>query len=504
MKEILYICMDLAEYTILGFMLAYLLSGMLRERFLRSGSMKITACILCVQFVTVRLIMSWAPWAKQMIYGKEMYIVNSRQSIIPVAVSMTVTLFIGMLLYIGNRMKLLSLITAFYALLELIRFTYYPLAVKCINKAAEYYNRLFLEKESMTVEQYQQAMGKIEFFWNCALLMLVVLVMVFCVGKYKKYLLYGGNGLWRKNYDTRYWSKEGGLLFVPALLGLVFTVMLRSILFYYEKEMFSIIEKYPELNIIIPVLSLLCIILILLSVKILGELEEEHVKRCQAELRQNKVKDLELHVRDMESVSIQIRGMKHDMKNYIADINALLAQMASGDEKAKEEVYHYIDSLQTALEELDFFCKTKNPVTDVILGRYSRLARQKGIVFSGDFIYPEKLGIDVFDLSVILNNGLENAFEACEKEEENVFVSLSARQKGNMFLVIIENSFSKSLHWEEEFPASAKSGGDHGFGLYNIKSCAEKYYGRVFVQVKEKKFCLTVMLQGKEIFDDEI
>lgn len=504
MKEIVYICMDLLEYTFLGNLLAYLLYGRIQERFFGTGSGKMTSCLLCIQFVIVRLVMSRAVWVKQLIYGKEMFLVSSRQSIIPAAVSMAVTLLMGMLLYKGSRMKLLSLVTAFYALLELVRFTYYPLAVKSMNIAVDYYNRLCWERGKMTIEHYQRIMGRIEIVWNGILFLVLSSLMLFCVKKYKGYLPGAEEVYLGKNGGTFYRPKEAALLFVPALLGLVYAVMLRSILFYHEREVFSIIEEYPELNIMIPVLSLLCIILILLSVKILGELEEEHEKRRQAELYQNKVKDLEAHVRDMESVSIQIRGMKHDMKNYIADINALLAQMALGDESAKEEVRHYIHSIQASLEELDVVYQTKNPVTDVILGRYVRLARQRGIAFSSDFIYPERLGMDVFDLSVILNNGLENAFEACEKEEGDTFVSLGARQKGNMFLLTMENSFSGTLQWEGEFPASVKSGGSHGLGLKNIKSCVEKYYGTISLNTNENKFCLMVMLQGKDGFDDKI
>jgi len=502
MKEFIYMCMDLIEYTVLGCLLAYLLNGMIQERFWWNRHMKLTSIILCLQFVIVRLTVSRASWAKQIIYGKDMYMVNSRQSIIPVAVSICGTLLAGMILYKGNRIKLLSLITAFYALLELIRFTFYPLAVKSIGGIADYYNCLLLERETMTFEQYQQVMGRVEFVWNGMMSISAVLFMWLCVRRYKKYLLYGGRGRQGRFYESFDRSKEAGQLFVPALLGLVFAVMLRSILFYYEKEVFNIVDEYPELNVIIPILSLLCMILILLSVKILGEVETEREKRRQAELHQSRVKDLEDYVRDMESVAIQIRGMKHDMKNYIADINVLLAQMASGDEKAGEEVRHYVDSIQTSLQELDFIYQTKNPATDVILGRYVRLARQKGIAFSSNFIYPQELGIDVFDLSVILNNGLENAFEACEKEEEKAFVDLDAKQKGNMLLLTIENSFSGTLKWEGEFPSSVKSGSGHGFGLKNIKSCVEKYYGRISVQVKEDRFHLTVMLQGKEGFDD--
>ena len=68
-------------------------------------------------------------------------------------------------------------------------------------------------------------------------------------------------------------------MFLPALLGLLFTAMLRSILFYYDTEVYNLIERYAELNLMIPLLSLLCTASILLSVKMLGEMEKEHEKR---------------------------------------------------------------------------------------------------------------------------------------------------------------------------------------------------------------------------------
>ena len=145
-------------------------------------------------------------------------------------------------------MKLLSLVTAFYALLELVRFTYYPLAVKSMNIAVDYYNRLFWEQGKMTIEHYQRIMGSIEIAWNGILFLVLGSLMLFCVKKYKGYLPGEEEILLGENGGTFYRSKEAALLFVPALLGLVYAVMLRSILFYYEREVFSIIEEYPELN----------------------------------------------------------------------------------------------------------------------------------------------------------------------------------------------------------------------------------------------------------------
>lgn len=494
MKEILYFWLDFLDYVILGLLLVHLFKGLVPERF--SGAfLSKSQALFCMQFAGVRMFISHSAWMRQLIYGKEMYLAHSRQSIIPVAISMAITLLSGYVLYRGGRMRLLTLVTAYYAFWELIRFVFYPLAVGSVSFAAEYVNHLFWEAEAISGAQYQQIMAGIEFVWNILISLLVFLSLLFCIVRYKRYLTLEKNGHFLAR-DDFFRHKEAALTFVPGLLGLVFVGMLRTILFYYNKKVYSLIEDYPELNVLIPFLSLLCIASILISAKMLGEIKAEHEKRRQAELYQSRAEELEAHVRDMEDVQIQIRGMKHDMKNYIADINALLAQMASGDKKAEEEIRRYVSSMQTSIENLDVERQTGNPVTDVILGRYARIARQKRISFSGNFIYPKHLGIDVFDMSVILNNGLENAFEACEKESGESCVSLSVSQKGHMFLISIENSFSGTLKWEGELPVSEKSGDSHGLGLKNIKNCAEKYFGKADIKVKDGRFCLTVMLQG--------
>lgn len=93
-------------------------------------------------------------------------------------------------------------------------------------------------------------------------------LLFFCIRRYRQYFLC--KSIYRFYGET--------LLFLPALLGLMFTAMLRSILFYYDTEVYNLIEHYAELNLMIPLLSLLCTASILLSVKMLGEMEKEHEK----------------------------------------------------------------------------------------------------------------------------------------------------------------------------------------------------------------------------------
>ncbi len=484
MKDVLYFIEDLLYYAAYGVLLAFLLEGMLPER---SKGRKKAGIWMVFCFCAVRMAFAWSPYIRRLMYGQELIAASSRPSIIPVVVSMAVTFGAGMMLYRGSRMKLLSLVTAFYALMELVRFFLYPAAVGSMDFVADHYTEQFLAEAVPDLAGYQSVMGCVEIIWNLLIMVLNTAIMAYCVRRYKKELSCG---------EDRPKSWEAALLLVPGLMGLLFTIMLRCILFYYETEVFSIIKSYPELNLIIPCMSFLCTVLILMSVSVLARMTKEHEMRRQAELYRTQAEDLNAYVRDMESIAIQIRGMKHDMKNHIANIKGLFAQMAAGDLEAESEMYQYVDSMQKSLESLDMQCRTSNPVTDVILARYVRLAKQKQIAFSSEFVYPKHLGIDVLDLSIILNNGLDNAMEACG-QEKNPSVALYAMRKGNMLLITIENSFHGDLLWSGGLPVSKKSGAGHGLGLKNIARCAEKYYGRMEVQAEEGHFRLVIMLQGQ-------
>ncbi len=482
MKDLIYVWIDLIEYAALGAMLANLLKGSLQERF--HWRVFRAHRLIFLQFALARLFFSYSPLAKRLFYGKAMYIVNSKQSILLLAASFTLTLAFGALCYRKSRGRLLTLTMAFYSLWELVRFTLYPISVSGIHAWVDAYAK---NLHPGGLIAFQRNIVRAEILWNMANMAVTVLLLWLFLRKYRQFIL---------ACKTAALPKETALLFVPELMGFVFALMLRSILFYYEKEVYSLIDHYPELNILIPCLSLLSASCILLCAKMLGGIKTEQELRRQAELGQSRAEAFYSHIKDMEHISQKIRGMKHDMKHYIADIHALLARISAGDKTAAEEVRHYAGSMNLFLESLSGGQDTKHPVTDEIMGRYARLADQKGIVFSSEFFFPNNLKIDVFDIAAILNNGLDNAFEAAESEPSPAYVSACSWQKGNMFFLSIENSFSGRLQWDSEFPVSKKTEGGHGFGLSNIKNYAERHYGKTDIQVNDGKFRLTVMLQS--------
>lgn len=94
---------------------------------------------------------------------------------------------------------------------------------------------------------------------------------------------------------------------------------------------------------------------------------------------------------------------------------------------------------------MNYSIHTGNPVTDVVLNGKARRAKDRGIQFDSEFRFPKDFGIDAFDLSIILNNSLDNALEACEillekDSEARTYIKIRSFCKNNMFLMNVENS----------------------------------------------------------------
>ena len=99
-----------------------------------------------------------------------------------------------------------------------------------------------------------------------------------------------------------------------------------------------------------------------------------------------------------------------------------------------------------------------------------------GIQFDSEFLFPSDYGIDVFDLSIILNNALNNALEACEvlsgsDPEAERFISVTSYCKNNMFLIEVKNSFDGTVCVTEDGDLRAENRIPTGMGWDFRISC---------------------------------
>lgn len=493
MNDILYLLMNITDYGIRGFLFVYLIESMVTPRFLKQNK-RITSLIMILQFAVIQVFISNSPWVKRFLYGESMTPISSKPSVLCIAVSLCITLLFCQILYKGDKLGITYLVITYYAIMELVRFSLYSVTFWILHLLMDLHILWNYKEVLKRGKTFVHAINMTELVWNISTTIVILGVIYLFLKRYKKYVL-----------QIRNYLKTIEIVFltIPSMLGLLLSILLRCILFrQHGKEVHMLITDNPEMNFIIPMISVLCMIVILLSAKVFNRLVRDSEEKLKLEIYQDRIHGMEAHMKDVERLYDGIRGMKHDMKNYIADMEALVGENSSNTAKNVEELKEYLNGLSNAMEQLDMKYQTGNPVTDVVINRYVRQAEEKQIQFDSDFIFPSHMSIGAFDLSIILNNGLENALEACEKQKDNVYIKIYAYSRGNMFFVEIINSFQGNLKYNQDkqiLKTTKQDGKEHGLGLKNIISCADKYLGRVEYKIEDNEFRLIVMLQGNKL-----
>ena len=313
-----------------------------------------------------------------------------------------------------------------------------------------------------------------------------------------------------KDYQEKdYAIHKTELLFIltPGLAGLMVCTLLRVTIDTAESGAPELLyDRYPSLIVIVPVILLLLLFSIVSGVKLFQDMICWNREKSSRIILENQVGSLQEHMREMERVYSGIRGMKHDMKNTLS----VIMQLASGKE---EGLQAYLEELNQTMDRLEFRFKTGNTVVDTLLNmKYHEIASTvpdlqmdvEGLQF------PETLFIQSYDIGIILGNALDNAMEACRKlkakePDAEAFIRISSFQKRELFFLKVENSFDGKVvrKPQNEFPVTDKADREnHGIGLANIKSTAEKYQGTMDFKVKGRVFILSVMMKNERREED--
>ena len=282
--------------------------------------------------------------------------------------------------------------------------------------------------------------------------------------------------------------KEMFMLIVPSITGMTgYGILIRyqtSSGMSWMEPIYGLYNGLAFLHFGISILTIVVMTVLFQNIKVRQE------EKLQNELLATQIDSIERHIRQVESFYQNIRSIRHDMTNHILTLERLYA----GNNVA--EAMDYGEELKSALSQIAGEIKSGNPVTDVILQELKNEAEKRKIRFQSDFYYPTGTNINAFDVSVILNNALQNAMENARKSEAP-YISVLSYHRNHAYMIEISNSFTGNLQWDEErgLPVTSKEKTEgHGYGLSNIRMVARKYAGDIAIDVKDHEFHLSIML----------
>lgn len=283
--------------------------------------------------------------------------------------------------------------------------------------------------------------------------------------------------------------KEMVMLIIPSLVGVTGYGILQYYLMIYErdtgKNLIVTYGFYGALSFLHYLISIVAILVVIVMFQNWKEMQEE--QRGQ-ELVLNQISDMKKHIGEVEKLYRDIRSMRHDMGNHIQTLEHLVAH------NNMDDATEYLEHLKNEWDEVSPEIKTGSPVIDVILMEKLREAKERQIRFLSDFHYPHNTKLNAFDLSVIMNNALNNCMENVSGDDP--YISISSFRKNSIFMITIKNSFGGQLNFgDSDLPETTKSGREHGIGLNNIRRVARMYMGDISLEQGNEEVILSIMMQ---------
>ncbi len=494
---------DLMKYSVSAALLLYLCKGALtwKEKYARQGKY-----LFFLLFVVCGFWFSNSAWFEEFLYKDNMIMQRSSMTIIKLLIRMFSNFILLDFFYEGRKLLKTYLVLLYRVIMEMAVFSLYGFWTFCLQAYSDWQINRVIDND-MALEDYMAHMKSLGNVWNLVLVLIQLCIAYIAVRAVLKY-----------RQDMQNTDKQGILfLMLSPAVGMAFDLILRCLVFTQTEtaEIEFLFDKYKGMYAFIPAMTFLCLLSIVYSCKIFKELMNAQEEKNRLLFYEQQLSDMTKHVQDMERLYDGIRGMRHDMNNYIADMEQLFLSGISdnkaggavwddpdGKESVQTEGRQYLYRMKETLDALTIRDNTGNPVTDVIMSRKRQECEKEGITLESDFLYPIQLGIEAFDLGILLNNALDNAMEACIKcrKKKQPLIRVHSYLKGRMFLVRIENDCdgNEVLYTADRTLRTTKEDDSmHGIGLKNMDSVAGRYFGTMSYEVKDDVFCLTIMLQGK-------
>ena len=275
--------------------------------------------------------------------------------------------------------------------------------------------------------------------------------------------------LFRKN-DVYLCNIKFKYKFALLIQGSIFQMFYNFVFsFFYENHAMYDIDAYAVF--FISITGVLYSIFLTLNLAIKNILSDRQNRELQSFMYMQKQQyDYQLQQ------SVAVRRFKHDLVNHIGVVRELI------NEKKTDEAKEYIDTIWNIQDVFDLKIHTGDSFLDIIVNYYSYLAIKENIEFAVWGKLTERMPLEMFDITTLMGNILQNAFEAAIKADvPRIRVEL-VEHKEEIFIVV-SNSAAKRINTKTDFFMTFKKDKqNHGFGMKNIVATVEKYHGECYME----------------------
>lgn len=186
----------------------------------------------------------------------------------------------------------------------------------------------------------------------------------------------------------------------------------------------------------------------------------------------------------------EVRAAKHDLRHNLRTFRTLL------DTGNIQGIMDYLNQYekQPALQIAPFtYCN--NLTADAVIRYYTQIARGARITFNVSLSLPQDFPLPDFELCIILSNLLENAVEACSRQQEHEIrsICLQGKYTNDQFYMIVNNSYTSEPYIKHGRFLSSKRN-EYGIGISSVNKIIKNHNGLCSIQMKNKEFQASIVI----------
>lgn len=232
---------------------------------------------------------------------------------------------------------------------------------------------------------------------------------------------------------------------------------------------------------------LMCICYFIFCVIYCRQYEHQQKIATQNYFMQLKQEQFSKEMENMKRNERNVALLRHDMRHFLNNITVFI------ENKEPDKALEYINSLIKKTERTITKQYCANEAINVILLSNADTLADNGIDLRYTITVPSKLDISDIDLTVILQNAIENAINAVSGlPEDKRYINLSVTRKNGKLLISVENPYSTAPAMENNLPVSSQKG--HGLGTQSIRLTADRLGGNCQFSVTDRHFIVRLII----------
>lgn len=290
-------------------------------------------------------------------------------------------------------------------------------------------------------------------------------------------------------------AKAYSLKKVSNVIAFVAIPLLAIMILYIT--MYVMILTNFQSNIII-LLSIICVSMIVIAGIVwfmIARINKDNEIKTKLLLSEQKANLYKQNIISSNSQIETIKLLKHDMKNNISCIDALI------EEENYDEAHNICHSLTNKYTSIGTIVNTENYLLNAVLNVEIEKAKSYGIPVKLSITNDLKMFKNSSDIISLIGNILDNAISYLSKNKvKNNEINFSTGYEGSYSVIKCRNNILDSVLFNNpSLKTDKKDKDNHGKGITIINSIAHKYNGDVIIKERNKEFIITVILDNRSL-----